>query len=113
LDSALDLRKVEIDSEAKSKEVASSEAILNRIDMGSRDSKAHERMPTRLSTLEPARYATIHVNAEKRHPCILNAPISEKPKDPSRKMNRAVISLDSGGCAALALKTERSPIDKP
>jgi len=109
----LALKNVKTDNEAKNNEVTSSEATLNRIDMGSRDSKAHERMPTRLSTLEPTKYATIHESTEKRQPCILNASISEKPRGPSRKMKRAVISLDNGGCAALALKTERSPIDKP
>jgi len=70
-------------------------------------------MPMRLSTLEPIEYAKTQVSEEKKHPCILSAPISEKPKGPSKNMNSAVISLDKGGCSALTLKTEKFPEAKP
>ena len=97
----------------KNREVTSSEARANRIETGSKDRRNQESMPMRLSILEPIRYTKRQVSAEKKHPCNLSAPISEKPKGPSKNVNSAVISLDNGGCSALNLKTEKFPEAKP
>jgi hypothetical protein len=83
------------------------------MDSGSRDKRAQESKPTRLSILEPIEKITTHVSAEKREVCNLNAMMSEVPKGPSRETKIPVISLDNGGCAGLTLKTEKSPEAKP